>query len=163
MDQWHKVSVFLSVSRHFILRQLFERSMVIQQTWLVPPQPATLRVRDFKPRKYDCGPCLRGPFLMSRFRWALNALGWFTETRRYHAYCYHWRRIGRCNGGASLDQAWRGCDLGSTQSRRSETCGATQGARQSASRSHQTGRGRGDRNALVRGRGGDQKPGQPRG
>src|SRR6516164_8563727 len=86
--------------------------MVIQQTWVLPPQPATLRVRDFKPRKYDCGPCLRGPFLMSRFRWALNALGWFTETRRYHAYCYHWRRIGRCNGGASLDQAWRGCDLG---------------------------------------------------
>ena len=39
MDQWHKVSVFLSVSRHFIPRQLFERSMVIQQTWLVPPQP----------------------------------------------------------------------------------------------------------------------------
>src|SRR5205823_6856344 len=80
-----------------------------------------------------------------------------------HAYRYHWRRIGWRDAGASLDQAWRGRDLGTAQSRRSETCGATQGARQSASRGRQGGRGRRDRDALVRGRGGDQEPGQPRG
>src|SRR5262245_1308194 len=33
------------------------------------------------------------------------------------------------DAGASLDRAWRRCDLGTTQSCRSETCGATQGPR----------------------------------
>jgi hypothetical protein len=78
-----------------------------------------------------------------------------------HAYRYHWRRIGWRDARASLAESWRGRDLGSTQSRRSETSVATQGARQSASRSGQGGGNRGDRNALVRGRSGNQQPGQP--
>src|SRR2546430_17333408 len=79
------------------------------------------------------------------------------------AFLFFWRRLGGGGGGGSRDQGWGGGVVGTAQSRRSETCGATQGARQSASRSRQGGRGRRDRDALVRGRGGDQEPGQPRG
>src|SRR5262249_10610688 len=97
------------------------------------------------------------PVLMSR-----NSLDSSAKPGGIHAHRYHWRGIGWRDARASLAESWRGRDLGSTQSRRSETCGATQGARQSASRSGQGGGGRGDRDALVRGRGCDQEPGQPR-
>jgi hypothetical protein len=66
--------------------------------------------------------------------------------------------IGAGSVGATLGRAWlnhgEGRDLGSTL-RRSETSVAAQGACQSASRSGQGGGGRGDRNPLVRGRGGN--------
>src|SRR5215831_606862 len=125
-------------------------------------------VRHWRPlsQKNQTGAPGRGelwPFLVSRFlmKCCKCLVGSRAKPGGIHAYCYHWRRIGWRDARASLDQAWRGCDLGSTQSRRSETCGATKGARQSASRSRQRGRDRGDRDALVRGRGGDQEPGQP--
>ena len=78
---------------------------------------------------------------MSRFRWSAQS-AWLVLVQNQKVFM-RIAIIGAGSVGATVGRAWikHGEDViwGSTQSRRSETCGATQGARQSASRSHQTG------------------------